>query len=167
MRKTLSVLKWLAILPYHGLVVLAATWLAGYAVRNYSSDDKLDLRSPFRWMMTTDAWLNGDPYWQRQLIERGLDPMADEHRIAWMKRNGGNRVNYGQLGVDAPSAEWLRRYRDEQGVISGGSMWWYGDAWCFRGHLLGIELCAGHNLFGEKNGRCKFWCSLRRYKKPT
>lgn len=164
MMKVWSVLKWFALLPFHGIVVLASVRLARYAVLNCSSDDKLDLRSPFRWMMTTDAWLNGDTYWQKQLIEKGQDPMADENRVAWMKRNGGNRVNYNTLGVPAPDQAWLDLYRSVEGVISGGPVWWHGNAWCLRGHWLSLELAAGWNLFGAKNGRCKFWLSIRRYK---
>lgn len=162
--KTLVVLRWLLLLPAHILLVAVAWLLAPIAVRWFSTADKLHLTAPFKWMETIDHDLAGDEYWQAALGD--ADPLSNAARIAWLRRNGGNTVNYGMLGVLSDPV-WLAAYRSTyNGVITGGPVWWCGNSFClrwfptFRG--IPIELSAGWNLIGPQNGRCKYWLSMRR-----
>jgi hypothetical protein len=164
MRKALIVCKWLALLPVHLVVVGGAWLLAPIAVRWFSTDDKLHLRSPFRWMETIDNDMGGDSYWKAEHLA-GSDALNESARIGWAKRNGGNAVNYGPLGVPVDPA-WLHRYRSPiNGQISGGPLWWSDDAFCLRwmrpigGRIM--ELSLGWALLGPKAGRAKYWLSGR------
>jgi hypothetical protein len=164
MSKVLIVAKWLALLPVHGLVVGAAKTLAPIAVKHFSTPDKLDLKFPFRWMRTIDHGLDGDQY--TNIAKNGGDALADDARIAWLRKNGGNATNYGLLGVPS-DAVWLAKYRSTyNGVITGGPIWWSDNAFCMRWYpkALGrtFEISTGWNLLGPQSGRCKFWCSVRR-----
>lgn len=156
--------KWVLFIVAHIVIKVVAWSMAGVAVRWFSTEDKRQLRRPFRWMMTKDADLGGDRYWLADLAARGADPLADENRIAWMRRNGGHAANYALLGVDVDQA-WLECYRNMQtGEIVGGPIWETDDAFCLRGVWLGLEVCAGWNLLGPQNGRAKIWFSVRRAK---
>ena len=157
-------MRWLALLVPH-LVVKAAAWSLAYiAVKWFTSADGRALRWPLRWMMTKDADLFGDSYWQIECRENGIDPSSDAARIAWMRRNGGHTINYGLLGVDVSGA-WVDQYRDPRtGFITGGPLWISDDAFCLRLQLFGIEFDAGWNLLGHQNGRAKYWVQLRKAK---
>lgn len=164
MRKALIVCKWLALLPVHLVVVGGAWLLAPIAVRWFSTADGRHLRSPFRWIETIDNDMSGDSYWQTEHLE-GSDALSEPARIGWAKRNGGNAVNYGPLGVPV-DPEWLHRYRSPfTGQISGGPAWWTDRAFCLR--LIrpigqrNLELSLGWNLLGPKSGRAKYWLSGR------
>lgn len=157
-------LRWLALLIPHIVVKIGAWSLAYVAVKWFSAEDGRSLRWPLRWMMTKDADLFGDSYWQIECREKGIDPRSDAARIAWLRRNGGHTVNYGLLGVDV-SQLWLDQYRSPvNGLISGGPLWVSDDAFCLRLQVFGIEFDAGWNLLGHQNGRAKYWIQLRRAK---
>lgn len=77
-------------------VKMAASWL----VKNYSSEDKKHLVSPFEWVNTVDHDLGGDEPWEdRRMV--GEDKYSDENRIEWVKRNGGQHLALFKLGVRA------------------------------------------------------------------
>lgn len=157
-------LRWLALLIPH-IIVKAAAWSLAYvAVKWFSTEDGRGLKFPLRWMMTKDADLFGDSYWQIECREKGIAPRSDAARIAWMRRNGGHVVNYGLLGVDV-SGVWLAQYRDPQtGRITGGPLWVSDDAFQLWLPICGIDFVAGWNLIGHQNGRAKYWAQIRRSK---
>lgn len=155
-------LRWLALLLPHVAVKVVAWALAWVAVKGFSSDDKRSLRWPLRWLETSDADLSGDSYWKIELAAIGADPLADENRIAWIRRNGGHKINYGWFGRDV-SRGWLDRYRSPvNGWITGGPLWVADDAFCLRLPIVGLELYAGWNLLGPIDGRAKYWAQLRK-----
>lgn len=157
-------LRWLALLIPH-LIVKAAAWSLAYvAVRWFSTPDKRSLRWPLRWMMTKDADLFGDSYWQIECMEKGINPKSVAGRVAWLRKNGGHTANYEWFGVDV-SQLWLDQYRSPvNGLISGGPLWVSDDAFCLRLQVFGIEFDAGWNLLGHQNGRAKYWVQLRKAK---
>lgn len=157
-------LRWLALLIPH-LIVKAAAWSLVYvAVKWFSTEDGRGLKFPLRWMMTKDADLFGDSYWQIECREKGIDPASDAARIAWMRRNGGHTINYGFLGVDVSGA-WVDQYRDPStGWITGGPLWTSDDAFELWLPICGLDFMAGWNLIGHQNGRAKYWAQIRRSK---
>lgn len=157
-------LRWLALLVPHIIVKIGAWSLAYVAVKWFSTEDGRGLKSPLRWMMTKDADLFGDSYWQIECREKGIDPASDAARIAWMRRNGGHAVNYGLLGVDVSGA-WVDQYRDPRtGWITGGPLWTSDNAFELWLPIFGIDIMAGWNLIGHQNGRAKYWVQLRKAK---
>lgn len=157
MTKTLGVIKWFLLLPCHVLVVLASYILAPVAVTWFSTNDKLFLKFPFRWLETSDNLMNGDIGWREEHLI-GDDPLSWLNRVRWMWRNGGNTVNYKILGVPA-NQDWILANKSNPGPV-----WWDGEIFCVRYVFWGLKLDAGWNLLGPQNGRCKFWLSLRKAK---
>lgn len=157
-------LRWLALLVPH-IVIKSSAWSLAYvAVRWFSSEDGRSLKSPLRWMMTKDADLFGDSYWQIECREKGIDPRSDAARIAWLRRNGGHTVNYGLLGVDV-TQDWVDKYRDPTTHwISGGPLWTNDNAFELWLPIFGIDFMAGWNLIGHQHGRAKYWAQIRRSK---
>lgn len=157
-------LRWLALLVPHIVIKISAWSLAYVAVRWFSSEDGRSLKFPLRWMMTKDADLFGDSYWQIECREKGIDPQSDAARIAWMRRNGGHTVNYGLLGVDV-TQDWVDKYRDPTTHwITDGPLWVSDDAFELWLPIFGIDFMAGWNLIGHQHGRAKYWAQIRRSK---
>ena len=157
-------LRWLALLIPHIVVKIGAWSLAYVAVKWFSTDGGRILKHPFGWMMTKDADLFGDTYWQIECREKGIDPQSVDGRIAWLRRNGGHTVNYGLLGVDVSGA-WVGQYRDPKtGFITGGPLWISDNAFELWISILGVDFMAGWNLIGHQHGRAKYWAQIRRSK---
>ena len=147
MNKPLIVAKYLALLPFHLGVKVAAWCCAPIAAKWFSDAITKHLKSPFLWMDTVDdmAYYTGS-----------LTP--------WYQQNGGNWFNYNILGVTV-LMDWLNQYRSPvNGVISGGPVWWTDNAFCMRKTILGFTIDAGWNLLGPHDGRAKYWLSARKYK---
>ena len=86
-------------LPLFIIARLLTYPLAPIAVKWFSTEDKLSLRFPFKWMMTLDNDMSGDESWKR----KNADPMSYLNRVRWLWRNGGHALNYGLLGCPRPS----------------------------------------------------------------
>ena len=152
--------------------VISGKLLASWMVKNRSTEDKLNLVGIWqRIYATSDNDLTGDSYWKAKHLN-GDDPLKDEHRIGWIKRNAFNAGNYRFLGVDN-NPEFVSKYKNEAGVISGGPVWETDNAFLYRprfaipGAGRDLELFFGWALFGEKNGRCKLVFSIRLPKTGT
>lgn len=165
------VLKWLVRIPLMVIVVLLGKALASYMVKNHSTDDKRYLTG-WWWRIwgTIDNDLGGDSYWKKDHLN-GDDPLKDENRIGWIKRNAGNGFNYNYIGVPN-DAELVARYRNEAGIISGGPLWQNEYAFLYRnrtpvGFGRELEVFLGWALFGEHFGRCKIVMSVRLPKAGT
>lgn len=157
-------LRWLALLIPHIVVKIGAWSLAYVAVRWLSTEDGRSLKFPLRWMMTKDADLFGDSYWQIECMEKGIDPKSVAGRIAWLRKNGGHTANYEWFGVDV-TQDWVDKYRDPTTHwISGGPLWISDNAFELWISILGIDFMAGWNLIGHQHGRAKYWAQIRRSK---
>ncbi|MBD9362938.1 DUF7338 family protein [Methylomonas fluvii] len=155
--------QWLVYLPLHVfLVVFVRPWLAWVAVKWFGTANKLDLHPWLRWFMTPDNPLSGDNDWQTKHIAAGSDPLSDENRIAWLRRNGFNWFNYHVLGCRNDSVFELFNL-----AIQNTRWFWLRDDgyWMLRAYIpVGnqyLNLFWGWSLFGEIDGYCKFTLTTR------
>lgn len=151
----MKIFAWLIRLPVHIGVILLRYPLAPVAVRYFSTPDKRRL-TQFRWLETIDNDLSGDNGWKTEHIKPGSDPLSDENRIDWLRRNGGNAVNYGLLGI---SNEWAVRH-DKPWLWRDYIGHWMIRKWIKIGPKY-LELFWGWSLLGAKQGRCKFVFTTR------
>jgi len=149
--------KWFLYLIAHVAVIIARYPLAPLAVLFFSSEDKRTL-TRLRWLETIDNDLGGDSGWQTEHIRPGSDPYSFWNRTKWLWRNGGNSFNYKQLGV--PEDKW---FTAKYWIVQDADRLWIRDdgAWLLRGYYGPFYLFIGWSLFGAKEGRCKFTCTIK------
>lgn len=161
-------LKWALCLPLHLLVIINRYWLAWVAVKFFSTENKLQLKPGWGWFMTIDNPLTGDAGWQTEHMPIKGDPLLDENRIGWLRRNGGNSLNYGFLGV--PDDKWWRL--GNHMIQDAKRLWVRPDgAWQYRASIPVFGRVwtpfIGWGLFGAVEGRCKFTCTILRFNKAA
>lgn len=157
----LRIIQWLLYLPAHLIVVGSAMALAPVAIKYFSTDDKLYLKRPFKWMMTVDNTLAGDSGWQNEHMPVKGDPLADKNRIGWMRRNGGNRANYFWLGCasdDLFNSKFL--FRQNEWTFARNDGYWMLKGYVNLG-LRYLNIFWGWSLFGKQAGRCKVTYTVR------
>ncbi|WP_445368847.1 DUF7338 family protein [Methylomonas sp. BW4-1] len=159
----LRIVQWLLYAPIHVfLVVLVRPWLAWVAVKWFSTKDKLGLQPWLFWFMTIDNPLSGDEGWQTEHIPPGSDPLSDENRTDWMRRNGFNWLNHWILGCKSDDVWTLFNLA----IQNEHWLWVRPDGyWLVRAYIPWREkylnLFLGWSLFGEIDGRCKFTLTIR------
>ncbi|WP_036275543.1 DUF7338 family protein [Methylomonas sp. 11b] len=159
----LRIIQWLIYLPIHVfLVVMVRPWLAWVAVKWFSTENKLDLQPWLCWFMTPDNPLSGDKDWQTKHIAAGSDPLSDENRIAWIRRNGFNWFNYHILGCrnDTVFELFNLAIQNEHWLWVRPDGYWLVRAYIPWGKRY-LNLFWGWSLFGEIDGRCKFTVTTR------
>lgn len=159
----IRIIQWLIYLPVHGfLVVLVRPWLAWVAVKWFSTDNRLQLHPWLFWFETIDNPLSGDKGWQTKHIPPGSDPLSDQNRIAWLRRNGFNWFNHWVLGCkdDEVFALFNRAVQNQHWLWVRPDGYWMLRAYIPWGKRY-LNLFWGWSLFGEIDGRCKFTFTTR------
>jgi len=158
------VLQWLVYLPVHAVLVLSAPLYVGWVVRNFSTDNLLDLKWPFQLLMTGDNPMTGDEGWRVKHMPIKGDPLLLENRIGWVRRNKWNRFNFEVIGVPE-SPEWAKSLFEVQ-----NDHWFFirpDGAWMLRCFIpipwtkKYLNLYFGWSLFGAVDGNNKFTATIR------
>ncbi|QSB01987.1 hypothetical protein JWZ98_03225 [Methylomonas sp. EFPC1] len=169
--------KWLLFLPVHILLVPARYICAPIAVRWFRTDNKLQLKNPFKWLMTIDNPLSGDSGWQLEHIKPGSDPLSFWNCMLWLFRNGGNWVNYWLLGIanDRDFVIWHYLKQNKHSVWVRPDGHWMIRAYipfpdakifdngrlCWLPTVRYLNLFIGWSLFGAIENRNKMTCTVR------
>jgi hypothetical protein len=137
------VIRYFIYLPFFVLMQIVAKIVAPVAVVFFSTPDRKQLRSPFKWMMTLDADLGGDKYWPSHIEG---DRYSTWNRINWMWRNGGHTLAYGLFGCDKDAEDYplFRKFYPVK-----------------LGKYKFLELFFGWNHPGAQNGRAKYALTIR------
>ena len=166
----LRLIQWFVYLPIHVILVLSAPLYVGWVVRNFTTDNLLDLKWPFKLLMTGDNPMTGDKGWQEEHMPIKGDPYLLENRIGWVRRNKWNRFNFQIIGAKA-DLKWIKEF-----VAIENDKWFFirpDGAWMLRCFIpipfikKYLNLYFGWSLFGAVNGNNKFTATIRiKSKKP-
>lgn len=158
-----KILLWITLLPVHILIIGLSILVAPLVIKYFTTEDKLYVKFPFKWMETIDNDLSGDDGWKQACKEKGLDPLDDKSRIGWLRRNGGNSFNYYVLGVKVePISNLMATDDDHHGFFMRyDGIWMLFDFYKLPMINKYLNIFIGWSVFGPKFGFCKYTATFR------
>lgn len=156
------VIRWVACIAGAVLAKIAAKILAPLVCWLWATEDRLHLRSPFRWMETLDWDMAGDPPWR----DTRSDPLSWWNRTRWIWRNGAQAAALEVFGAQAGEDHHDESSQDGSYrlTVAESAFYWRADREIWSRVL---ELRAGWKLNYEVHGFHKVMFSIRLREKKS